>query len=140
MFLEGHDIGHDLARMRAPRQAVDHRHRGMARQLGNVVGVERADHDGVDIARQHARGIGERLAAAELHFLRGQQDGVAAELPHGDFEGDPRARRRLFENHRQRLCRRAARMPAARHRRACSDFMTRAVFEHPAQIGRRECR
>ena len=58
MFLEGHDVGHHLAGMRAPRQAVDDRHRGMARQFHRTVVHRGADHDGVDIARQHARGIG----------------------------------------------------------------------------------
>ena len=33
--------------------------------------VENADHDGVDVARQHARGIGDGLAAAELHLGAG---------------------------------------------------------------------
>ena len=120
LFLERHDIGHDLARMRAPRQPVDHRHRGMAGKFRHVVGVERADHDGVDIARQDARGVAERLAAAELHFLGGEEKNIAAELPHGDLERHPRARRGLLENHRQRLAGERA------IGRARFDFMTRA--------------
>ena len=103
LLLEGHDVGQHLAGMRAPRQPVDHRHRGVPRELGHRLVIEDADHDGIDIARQHARGVGQRLAAAELHFLRGQHDGLAAELAHGDVEGDARAGRGLVEDHRQRL-------------------------------------
>ena len=33
MLLEGHDVGHDLAGMRAPRQAVDDRNGGVPREL-----------------------------------------------------------------------------------------------------------
>ena len=101
MLLEGHDVGHDLAWMRAPRQPVDHRHGGMLRELEQHVVLEGADHDGVDIPRQHAGGVGDGLAAAELHLLAGQHDGVAAELAHRDVERDPRAGRRLVEDHRQ---------------------------------------
>ena len=86
MLLEGHDIRQHLARMRAPREAIDDRHRGMARQLHHAVGIERPDHDDVDIARQHARRIADRLAAAELHLLGREHDDVAAELAHADLE------------------------------------------------------
>ena len=103
MLLEGHDVGHHLARVRALGQPVDHRHRGVVGELDHVVVVERADHDGVDIARQHARGVGDGLAAAELHLLAGQHDRFAAELAHGDIERHARARRRLVEDHRERL-------------------------------------
>src|SRR5262249_16809862 len=43
------------------------------------------------------------FAAAELHLLAGQHDGLAAELAHGDVERYPRAGRRLVEDHRQHL-------------------------------------
>ena len=32
-------------------------------------------HDGIDVAREHTRGVGDRLAAAKLHVLRIQHDG-----------------------------------------------------------------
>ena len=44
--------------------------------------IGRADHDRVDIARQHLGRVGDRLAAAELHFGAGQHDRLAAELAH----------------------------------------------------------
>ena len=54
-----------------------------------------ADHDGIDIARQHPGGIGDGLAAAELHVGAGQEQRLAAELAHADVEGDAGARRGL---------------------------------------------
>ena len=132
LFLEGHHVGQHLAGMRAPRQPVDHRHRGMAREFGHRLVVEDADHDRVDIARQHARGVGQRLAAAELHFLRGQQHRLAAELAHGDVERYARAGRRLVEDHRQRLAgqRRTSTPPRAR-----AAFMARLLSIIPASTG-----
>ncbi len=104
MLLEGHHVGHHLAGMREAGQAVDHRHGGVAAPARRThVVVEDADHDRIDIARQHARGVGDGLAAAELHLGAGQHDGLAAELAHGDVERDARARRGLVEDHRQRL-------------------------------------
>ena len=132
MLLEGHDVGHDLAGMRAPRQAVDDRHGRGARELGHGVGIERADHDGVDIARQHARGVGDGLAAAELHLVGGEHDRVAAELAHGDLEGHAGAGRGPLEDHRQRPAgERAVGTPALGLHGA-------ARLDHPAQLGRRD--
>ena len=50
--------------------------------ISRFVLVEDSDHDRVDVARQHARGVGDGLAAAELHFGSGQHDRLAAELAH----------------------------------------------------------
>ena len=60
-------------------------------------------HKTVDVAREHLRGVGDRLAAAELDVARGEEQGVAAELVHAHFERDPRARRGFLEDHRQGL-------------------------------------
>jgi hypothetical protein len=103
MFLERHQIGHHLTRMREPRQAVDDRHGGVVRQLHQRVVIQDPDHDDVDKARQHARSIGNGLAAAELHFGAGQHHNLATKLAHPDLERYPGAGRGLFENHRQRL-------------------------------------
>ena len=66
LFLQGHHVGHDLAGVRGVGQPVDHRHGGVARQIVEFARLVGADHDRVDIARQHARGVGHGLAAAEL--------------------------------------------------------------------------
>ena len=105
MLLEGQDVGHHLAGMRLFGQAVDDGHGRVARQLLHRLMIEDADHDRVDIAREHARGVGDALAAAELHFGAGEHDRLAAEFAHRHVEGDARARRGAIEDHRQRLAR-----------------------------------
>src|SRR5260370_34300244 len=65
--------------------------------------VEDAVLDGIDITRQHLGGVGDGLAAAELHLRAREHDRFTAELAHADVERHPGAGRRLFENHRQRL-------------------------------------
>ena len=104
----------------------------MARKFSNRLVIENADHDRIDIAREHPRGVGQRFAAAELHFLRREQDRLAAELAHGDIEGDARAGRRLVEHHGQRLAgeRRCNLTPRAR-----SAFMARLLSISPASTG-----
>ena len=68
-------------------------------ELGVVVG---ADHDRVDHAAEHARGVRHRLAAAELHRARIHDDRGSAELAHRHVEGDARTGRVLLEDHRER--------------------------------------
>ena len=103
MLLERHHIRHDLAGMRLFGQAIDDRYRCIGRQLVEAVVIENADHDRIDIARQHLGGIGDGLAATELHFLAGQHQRFAAELAHADIERHARPRRRPLEDHRQHL-------------------------------------
>src|SRR4029079_894037 len=128
MLFEGHDIRQHLARMRAPREAVDDRHRGLAREFRHAIGIERPDHDGIDIARQHACPIADGLAAAELHLLCRQHDGVAAELAHADLERNAGTRRRPLEDHRQGLA--GERTIVGRTLR----LHGAGVPDHPAQI------
>jgi hypothetical protein len=100
MLLESHHVGHDLAGMRDIGQAVDDGHRRVLGQLADLTDVVGAQHDRVDVARQHAGGVLGRLAAAHLHVLRGQHDGVAAHLADPDLEGDAGAGRGLLEDQR----------------------------------------
>ena len=76
---------------------------GVARELLDVLVGEGADHDAVHVARQDARRVGDRLAAAELDVARRQEERVAAQLVGADLERDAGAGGRLHEDHRQRL-------------------------------------
>ena len=78
MLLEGHDVGHELAGVAHVGEAVDDGDRGVGGefvQAGHVVGPE---HDGVDVAREDAGGVGDGFAAAELEFGGGEVDDLAA--------------------------------------------------------------
>ena len=103
LLLEGHDVGQHLARMRLLGERVDDRNCRVRRHFLHVVMGEDANDDRIDVARQHARGVGDRLAAAELHLGPGQHDRLAAELAHADVERDAGAGRGPVEDHRQRL-------------------------------------
>ena len=72
-----------------------------------------ADADRSDVAREHERGVLQRLAAGELHLVGAQHDGMPAELVDADLEGDARACRGLLEDQRDA----AARERPARQRR-----------------------
>ena len=74
----------------------------MARELLDVVLSEGADHDGVQVPREHRRRVLERLAAAELEVAGREVEAGAAELRDSDLEGNARPRRRLLEDHSQR--------------------------------------
>ena len=50
------------------------------------------DHDAVDVAREYARGVGDRLTASELYITRGEKERMSAQLPGADLEGDAGAR------------------------------------------------
>jgi hypothetical protein len=80
-LLEGHDVGHDLAGMRAVGETIDHRHGGMCRQLEELLVGVGANHDEIDVAGKHGSGIGHGLAPPQLHLLALQDDCATAELP-----------------------------------------------------------
>ena len=73
---------------------------GQRLDLGVIVG---ADHDGIDHPAQHAGGVGDALAPADLHPARFHDDGAAAQLTHRHVEGNARAGRVLLEDHRQHM-------------------------------------
>src|SRR5204863_8956715 len=92
-----------LARVGQVGQAVNYGDRREAGQLLDLAVVVGADHDAVHVARQHPGRVRDRLAAADLDVLAGEEEGSAAELVGADLKGDPGAGGRLGEDHRQRL-------------------------------------
>ena len=110
----GLQVGEHLARVQQIGEAVDHRHRRVARQLRDAVLAERAHHDAVAVARQHARGVARSAR-------RARSGCPAAEVRRAwppssnmrDLEADARARRRLLEHHAQHAARAAWRAACA---------------------------
>ena len=103
MLLDCQQIRQDLARMQQVCQRIDDRDARPFRKLLHAVMAERADHDAVEVARQHARRILDRLAAAELQIAVREEQRLPAELVHARFKRNTRARRGLLENHAERL-------------------------------------
>ena len=63
----------------------------MLRHVDQVLRCRCADHDRIDMARQHARRIRDRLTAAELHIGMIEDDRLAAQLTHANIEADARS-------------------------------------------------
>ena len=74
---------------------------GVRGQIQHHLVIEQADHHRVDIARDHARGVGDGFLAGKLHLAARQHDGGAAQLAHADVERNARAGGLLVEDHRQ---------------------------------------
>ena len=93
-FLDRLHVGQRLAGMIQIAQGVDH---GDVRPLGELVDRvlgEDARHDSLRPAVQVPGDVFDRLALADR---ADGGDGIAAELLDRQFESDPRAQRRLFE-------------------------------------------
>ena len=99
MLVEGLQVGQQLARVKAIGQGIDHRHIGARRKTLELLVLEGAHGDDVDHAGDDARGVLYRFAAAQLRVTRREKHRAAAEMRHGRLEGNPRAGRRLLEDH-----------------------------------------
>ena len=110
-------------------------------QLG--VGV-RAHPDRGDVATQDARGVTQRLAAAELGLAGAQDHGMAAHLDDARLEAHARPGARLLEDERDRaalqdvlLDRGASFSAAARSRIACRSSEVSSVPVSRWRMGER---
>ena len=97
-----HQVGERLAGMRVVREPVDHGDVGGLRQLLDVVLLEGADHDRVEVAGQDGAGVADRLAPAQLQVVGREVEAVAAELADSDLERDTSPCGGLLEDHPQR--------------------------------------
>ena len=77
-----------LARVREVRERVDDRDVGGAGEHLEPFLFEGPDDERVDVSREHAAGVLDRLAAAELQLARVQHHRVCAELHDRHFERD----------------------------------------------------
>ena len=68
-------------------------------KAGMIVG---ADHDRVDVAREHPRGVFGRLARADRELGALREERRRPQLRQRDLEGDPRPQARFFEEQRDR--------------------------------------
>ena len=84
-------------------QRVDHRDVAVFDQGFELFLAEGTHDEAVRVAGQHAGGVLERFAAAELRVAGRNEDRVAAELAHAHFEGHAGPRGSLFENQQQGL-------------------------------------
>ena len=97
---QGQQVGQRLAGVVQRGQRVDDRDLGRRGQLGDRLVGAGADHDRVDVAREHPRRVADRLAAGELHLVAAQDDRRRPQLGDADLEGDPRPRRGPLEDQR----------------------------------------
>ena len=99
LLLEGQDVRERLAGMVLVRQRIDHRDRRRCGQLLDRRLREGADGDGIEIQRQRARGVADRLATTHLELIGPEHDRQHAEHPGRRLEADPCPGRWLVEDH-----------------------------------------
>ena len=95
-------VGERLERVLVVRQSVDDRYRRGRGELVDLRLRARADGEAVEVAREHARGVTDRLAAGELQLGRGEVHDRAAQLRHRDRQRDARAGRVPAEEQAER--------------------------------------
>ena len=96
-------IGQCLTWVQEVAERIDDGDIRIARQLLNAIMSVGADHDAVEIAREHARRILDRLAAPKLQVAAAEKECLPAELVHTDLKGHARPRRGLLKDHAERL-------------------------------------
>jgi len=80
-------------------ESVDHRDLAVLGEVVDVLLGEGADHDAVDVAAHHVRGVLDGLADAQLDVVGAEEHGLGAELLDADLEAHAGARAGLHEDH-----------------------------------------
>ena len=96
-------VSKHLAGVRVVGETVDYRDRAVFCHVLDLLLVEGADHDAVEVAREHADGVRGLLAAADLQVVRGEEESLAAELVHTHLKGNAGTCRGLAEDHAEGL-------------------------------------
>ncbi len=104
-FLHSEQIGEDLAGVFFICERIDHGDAGELGKIDNILLIEGADDDAVNHATEHAGGVLDGFAAAELDVVFREKHREAAELADADLEGHAGAGGGLSENHRPSLAR-----------------------------------
>ena len=91
--------------MQEGAERVDNGDVRIVSQLLNAFMPIGTDHDAVEIAREHARRVLDRLAAPKLQVAAAEKECLSAELVHPNFERHARPRRGFLKDHTERLSR-----------------------------------
>ena len=105
VLVDRQQVGERLARVLEVRQRVHHGDRRRVRERLEPLLLERAEHDRIDVAREHAARVLDRLPAAELQVAGRQRDRVPAELRDPHLERHAGPGRGLLEDQRHRATR-----------------------------------
>ncbi|HRN19445.1 MAG TPA: hypothetical protein PLU66_10210 [Trueperaceae bacterium] len=89
--------------MQEVRKPVDDGDLGVPRELDERAMTVGAGHDAVHPAVQVAGDVAHRLAHAPADVVLAEEDGVTAQLGHGDVERGARPERLLLEDHGEGL-------------------------------------
>ena len=92
MLANGQKVCEHLAGVAEIRQPVDDRDAAVFGERLHLALRECTDHDTVEIAREHTRGVFDRLAAPDLQITARQKQRLPAELVHARFKRNARAR------------------------------------------------
>src|SRR5208282_3216310 len=103
VFLQCHQIGEQLARMKQIGEPIDDRHCGLARKLNRGLVREGANHDQIHGPRNVTRDVLDRFALPNTDIIRCQINRMPTKLRHAGLERDSRPQRRLLKYHRERL-------------------------------------
>ena len=98
-FADSHEVGEHLTGVAVVGEAVDDGDRAVLGERLDLALGEGADHDCVDKARKHARGVFNRFAPADLQVVGAEEKRIAAELGHADLERNAGTGARFFKDH-----------------------------------------